>query len=138
MNQKPELKCHIVPTEHGNILMPDDLLVDVLKVDVLPVNNQLTWRGRQVPLFIASAVDEVNLFDRVAIIKTIVADQALPFFAVKVSGIPYSIYVGEEMMSNAKGEQKPAIGACLARVGNLLCVVPDLPKIERYMWESLR
>lgn len=137
MNKKPALKCHIVPTEQGNILLPDDLLVDVMTVDEPIVDDYVEWRTRKVPVFIASASDQANLSDRVAIIKTLVSDQSLPFFAMKVSGIPHSIYVSEEMMSDEEGGQVTVIAARLVRVGHLLCVIPDLPKIERYMQDKL-
>ena len=133
MNYKPELKCHIVPTEQGNLLMPDALLVDVVKLDQPPVGNHIIWRGRKVPLLVTSKIDNVSLSDCVAIIKTIIADQSLPFFALKVSGIPYSIYVGEEMMSDERDKELTTVAARWVRVGNLSCVIPDFPKIERYI-----
>lgn len=137
MNKKPALKCHIVPTEQGNILLPDDLLVDVVTVDEPIIDHCVEWRTRKVPVFIASTLDQANLADRVAIIKTVVSDHSLPFFAIKVSGIPHSIYVSEEMMSDEEEGQVTVIAARLVRVGHLLCVIPDLPKIERYMREKV-
>jgi len=137
MNQKPELKCHIVPTEQGNLLMPDALLVDVINLDQPPSNGGVIWRGRKVPLLVISAGDNASLSDRVVIIKTIIAGATLPFFAFKVSGIPHSIYVGENMISDEKEKKLTMIAARWVRVGNLSCVIPDLPKIERYIQERL-
>lgn len=140
MKQQPELKCHIVPTEQGNMLIPDDLLIDVINLDQLPVNHQVIWRGRKVPLCIASSdIDEVSVPSRVAIIKTIMEDRTLPFFAIKVVGIPHSIYVSEEMMSDEEtGKQIIAVAARLVRVGNLSCMIPDIPKIERYIQHRIQ
>ncbi len=137
MNHKPELKCHIVPTEQGNLLMPDALLVDVMNLDQSPVGEKVIWRGRKVPLLITSEIDKVSLSDRVAIIKTIIAEQTLPFFALKVSGIPHSIYVGEEMMSDETDKKLTMVAARWVRVGNLSCVIPDFPRIERYIEERI-
>ncbi len=137
MIHKPDLKCHIVPTEQGNLLMPDALLIDVMKLDQPPVGSRIIWRGRKVPLLVTSEIDNVSLSDCVAIIKTIIADQTLPFFALKVSGIPHSIYVGEEMMSDEKDKKLTMVAARWVRVGNLSCVIPDFPKIERYIQERV-
>ena len=137
MNYKPELKCHIVPTEQGNLLLPDALLVDVMNLDQSPIGGHIIWRGRKVPLLITSKIDNVSLSDRVAIIKTIVADQTLPFFALKISGIPHSIYVGEEMMSDERDKKLTMVAARWVCVGNLSCFIPDFPKIEHYIQERV-
>jgi hypothetical protein len=112
------------------------LLVDVLNLDQPSVGGGIIGRGRKVPLLVTSEIDNVSLSDRIAIVKTIIAGQTLPFFALKVSGIPHSIYVGEEMMSDERDKKLTMVAARWVRVGNLSCIIPDFPKIERYIQEK--
>ena len=140
MSSKPALKCQIIPIDFGHLLVPENIFVEVIQHDVGEGNEEIIWRGRQVPLFECtdkeSARDDAESLGRIAILRTVMGEMSLPFIAIKVSGISHSVYVSDELVKEDDDEEILFLSACSVRVGSLLCTIPDLPKMEKLMLEK--
>ena len=135
MNLKPELKCQIVPIDLGYLLIPENLLVEVTKFNGGATDDSVLWRNREVPLFKGNGEMDIQDGDkssaRIAILRTVLGEESLPFIAIKVSGIPHSIYVSDKLMEDEGNTEVGFLSACSVRIGSLMCLIPDLPKIEK-------
>lgn len=127
------LKCHIIPLKAGNLLVPEHLVAEVITLERPSSegdDDRVAWRNRSVPILDNN--DNNEAATRVAVIKSVIGYQDLPYVAIATDGIPYPIVVDPESLSELSEEgQDCGIAASYVRVGSLDCIVPDLPKVER-------
>ncbi len=136
MSAQTELMCQIIPVETGNLLIPDQLVEDVVMLEDTDSQNNIIWRGRRVPITMNSNFNKLTT--RVSIIKTVMGYKSLPFLAIPTDGIPYPVSVSSNTLDDVPENKKTcSIAAGYARVGSLDCVVVDLPKLESMMCTNL-
>ncbi len=132
MNTQSELLCQIIPVEIGNLLIPDQLVAEVVMLEDVDTQKSLVWRNRTVP--IVSNTNFNKLTTRVAIIKTVMGYKGMPFIAIPTDGIPHSLGISPTMLGEVSaGSKNCSIAAGYGRVGSLDCVIVDLPKLESSM-----
>ncbi|MEE9303439.1 MAG: hypothetical protein V3U84_06605 [Thiotrichaceae bacterium] len=132
MNTQAELRCQIIPVETGNLLIPEQLVAEVVTLEGADSQKNLSWRNRVVP--IVPNTDFNKLTTRVAIIKTIMGYEGMPFIAIPTDGIPHAVDINSSTLGEVLVEnQNCSIAAGYGRVGSLNCVIIDLPKLESVM-----
>lgn len=136
MNSDTGLACWVVPMESGNMLVPDNLVVEVVMTEDTDTQQYIHWRNRQVPIFQNTLNTKITT--RVAVLRTVMGYQDLPFVAVAVNGIPHALHISPDTLSEVDISEKPCnIAASYTCVGSLDCFIPDLPKIENSIRKGL-
>lgn len=143
----PPVKSLVVPLELGNLIIPSNLMVEMIHIDAQdesrPV-NWFDWQGKSLPLISLEALclddpkRETN--KHCIILNTLLDDDALAFIAVQAKGSPHMVEVTELTLrdDHKKNEQRCPYIASHVRVGNIPCMIPDLPAIELAISEMMR
>jgi len=134
---KLHLKCHIIPVKAGNLLVPAHLVAEIVTLEDSDSEKNVAWRNRSVPI-LDNNNDSSKVATRIAVIKSVMGYQGLPYIAIATDGIPYPIVVDPDSLNELSAEGKVCdIAASYVRVGSLDCIVPDLPKVERQILKRL-
>ena len=124
------IPCHIIPVEAGNLLLPEHLVAEIVMLEDTDTQESLVWRNRTIPIIDTNSRNKLTT--RVAVIKAVMGYQGLPYIGIATNGIPYPLTVNPDLLSELTEEgQTCDIAASYVKVGNLDCIVPDLPKVER-------
>ncbi len=136
MSKEAGLACWIIPTEGGNLLVPDNLVAEVVVLEDSDTQQHISWRNRSVPIYQNEINDKITT--RVVVLRAVMGYQGLPFIAVAVDGIPHALQVTPDALSEVETpEAQCKVAASYTRVGSLDCVIPDLPKIENLLRERV-
>ncbi len=136
MNTQSELLCQIIPVETGSLLIPDQLVAEVVILEDIDTQKSLVWRNRTVPIVPNTSLNKLTT--RVAIIKTVMGYKGMPFIAIPTDGIPHSLGINPTTLGEVPASNKNcSIAAGYGRVGSLDCVIIDLPKLESGMQKKL-
>lgn len=132
MNAQSELKCQVIPVESGSLLVPENLVEEVVILEERDTQQEITWRSRTIPIVQNDSNDKPTT--RVVVLRSVMGYSGLPFIAIATDGIPHMVTVSADSLTYAPeaevGKTKCALAATYAHVGSLVCVIPDLPKLE--------
>ena len=124
------IKCLIIPVKAGNLLVPEHLVAEIVTLEGSDTEDSVAWRNRSVPIHDNNENNKAAT--RVAVIKSVMGYQGLPYIAIATDGIPYPIVVDPDSLKELPEEgQHCDMAASYAKVGSLDCIVPDLAKVER-------
>ena len=143
----PPVKSLVVPLELGNLIIPRNLMVEMIhieKQDESKPINWLDWQGKRLPLISLEAlclVDPKRETNKHCIIlNTLLDNEELAFVAIQSKGSPHSVEVTEATLrdDHKKNEKRCPYIASHVRVGNIPCMIPDLPAIELAILEMIQ
>lgn len=130
---------------YGTMLLPHATVAEVIthshteSVSRAPVwlTGMLSWRGGKIPLIFFESMCGEPLPDapakgqKIAVLKTLGADPALPFIALVVQGIPRTIKIDIEELADDTGHESahPFI-AKYVRVKGQSAYIPNMDSLE--------
>ncbi len=147
----PAVKSLIVRLQKGSLILPLNLMAELVKGDELSpsrhpgVEGWLHWRNRQIPvvslesLCMQEEAGEGNE-GRCLILHTVSAVPGLPFLALRVQG---SLNTLDILPDTLRDDYSGNVQRCpyvvrQVRASHLLCFIPDLPAIEAVLAEILQ
>ncbi|CAA6799992.1 MAG: Chemotaxis protein CheW [uncultured Thiotrichaceae bacterium] len=150
MKSKPLIKSAVLRLQMSNLIVPMNLLAELVTVEQLKESKQpgilgwLDWLGRSVPVvsleslcMLGEGVVESN--SNCVILHTVSDVEELPFIALQVQGGLQTIEIAEDTLRDdfsANVRRCPYV-ARQVRISQLACLIPDLPAIEASMVEVL-
>ena len=143
----PPIKSVVIPLELGNLIIPNKLMVEMISIgdyDEAKLINWLQWHGKQIPLISLEALcatDQDNKTNKhCVVLNTLLENDELGFIAIQSKGSPHTVEVTEETLrdDHKKNEQRCPYIASHVRVGNIPCMIPDLPAVETVILEMMR
>ncbi|PIE00992.1 MAG: chemotaxis protein CheW [Thiothrix nivea] len=147
---KPLIKSAVLRLQLGNLIVPMNLLAELVVVEQLneSVNpgilGWLDWLGRSVPVVSLESLcmlgeGVVERSSNCLILHTVSDVAALPFIALQVQGGLQTIDVAEDTLRDdfSGNVQRCPYVARQVRISQLLCLIPDLPAIEASVAELL-
>ena len=154
MNQvetNPVIKSAVLRLQQGNLVLPMNLLVELVTVKQLEESEHpgilgwLSWLGRSIP--VVSLEDLCMIGEGVVerssnclILHTVSDCDDFPFIALQVQGGLQTIDVTD---STLRDDYSGNVGRCpyvarQVRISQLLCLIPDMPAIEASVAEVLQ
>ncbi|CAA6821277.1 MAG: Unknown protein [uncultured Thiotrichaceae bacterium] len=129
-----DIQCHVLPIEQGNLLIPSSLVVDEIVVDVTSETHEFSWRNRTIKLVsyseVRKAASEAKQPYRAVVLRSLSTVKELPFYALAIEGFSHSVTANQNNL--VLSDQKTCeITTCAAKIGSLVCMIPDLPMIEQ-------
>lgn len=137
-----EIRCVIVPMTRVDSIIPNAAIAEVTSyTEPQPVSDtpdwmlgSLLWRGWQVPLvsfamLIGTAAEEPRTNARVCIIKSLIDNPRMPYFALLAQGFPRLTTVVSGTLVEVPTENNPIAVAGRLIVENTEVVVPDLDRL---------
>ncbi|MEZ5478776.1 MAG: chemotaxis protein CheW [Thiolinea sp.] len=153
MTQKsklPVIKSAVLRLQQGNLILPMNLLAELVTVEQLEESHHpgilgwLDWLGRSVPVVSLESLcmmgeGVVERSSNCLILHTVSDCEDLPFIALQVQGGLQTIEVGEDTLRDdfSGNVQRCPYVARQVRISQLLCLIPDLPAIEASVAEVL-
>jgi hypothetical protein len=143
----PSIKSLVIPITMGNLIVPNNLMAAMIHIDHqddIHLVNWLEWHGRRIPLI---AIESLCMLDNnysaqkhCVILHTLLDNDELAFIAIEAKGSPHTLEVSEEALrdDHKKNKQRCPYIASHVRVGNIPCMVPDLPAIETVILEMMQ
>ncbi|MFN3785850.1 MAG: chemotaxis protein CheW, partial [Thiothrix sp.] len=148
---QPAIKCLIVRLRKGSLLMPLNLMEELVTDTALSASTHpgiegwLAWRNRQIPVVslesLCMAEDSVSSDeDKCLILHTVSTLPSLPFVALRVQGGLNTLEILPDTLrdDHSGNVQRCPYVARQVRASHLLCFIPDLPAIEAAVAEILR
>ncbi len=145
-NNTPPIKSLVVPLELGNLIIPNNIMLEMINIEAQEKTqfiNWLDWHGKQIPLISLESLclsEQSNRNNKQCIIlHTLLDNKELSFIAIESKGSPHSVEVTKETLrdDHKKNETRCPYIASYVRVGNIPCMIPDLPAIEIVVGEML-
>ncbi len=147
---KPLIKSAVLRLQMSNLIVPMNLLAELVTVEQLEESKQpgilgwLDWLGRSVPVVSLESLcmlgeGVVESTSNCVILHTVSDVEALPFIALQVQGGLQTIEIAEDTLRDdfsANVRRCPYV-ARQVRISQLSCLIPDLPAIEASMAEVL-
>jgi len=143
----PPVKSLVVPVGLGNLIIPENLMVEMIHIEEQdessPV-NWLDWQGKNIPLISLEALcvvdSQIESNKHCIILNTLLDNDELAFIAIQSKGSPHTVEVTEATLrdDHKKNEQRCPYIASHVRVGSIPCMIPDLPAIETVILEMVR
>ena len=146
-----EIRGVMVPVTDGRLLLPNATVAEVIsytqpeRVPNAPawLLGRLAWRGWRLPLFsfqvlIGRHADESRTNARVAVLKALGGNAAMPFVALLAQGFPRLTTITQELLIPTSDEHQHAAGIraeVLVRADR--AIIPDLDVIESMVAEAL-
>lgn len=151
MSAKPPIKSVIVRLQKGNLILPVNLMAELVDGGTLNVSSQpgiegwLHWRSRDIPVVSLESLcmlEEVSLLGdegKCLILHTVSSWPGLPFLALRVQGGLNTLEILPDTLrdDHSGNVQRCPYVARQVRASHLLCFVPDLPAIEAVLAEIL-
>lgn len=142
-----EIRCVLVPVGNLRLLLPNASVAEVVTQSApAAIANaphwllgRIGWRGWQVPLvsftrLVGADEGDPSLSVRVAVLKTLGGDPALPFIAVLTQGFPRLTTLNAELIiPTHDGSDLPHGLRAQVLVRDDVAVIPDLEWIEAYL-----
>lgn len=139
-----EIRCVLVPAGDLRLLLPNATVAEVITLPTPePVADapdwllgHIAWRGWRVPLIAFARLAHAGEGDpeltvRVAVLKAVGGDPALPFIAVLTRGFPRLTTLNPELIIPAHdGAPLPAGVRAQVLVRDDMAVIPDLEWME--------
>jgi chemosensory pili system protein ChpC len=149
---KPAIKSLIVRLQKGNLLLPLNLMAELVSVNKLAasahpgVEGWLDWRDRQIPVVSLESLcmleeESAPTADTKCLILHTVSNQpGLPFLALQVQG---SLNMLDILPDTLRDDHSGNVQRCpyvarQVRASHLLCFIPDMPAIEGVLVELLQ
>ena len=149
-SQLPVIKSAVLRLQQGNLILPMNLLAELVTVEQLEESDHpgilgwLKWLGRSVPVVSLESLcmmgeGVVERSSNCLILHTVSDCEDLPFIALQVQGGLQTIDVGEDTLRDdySGNLQRCPYVARQVRISRLLCLIPDLPAIEASVAEVL-
>ncbi len=135
MSTEIELQCLIIPMEVGNLLVPESLVAEIVLLEDSDTQQSIYWRNRRVPIYRGDTISK--LVTRVAVLRAVMGYSDLPFVAIAIDGIPYTLPITPDSLTELPPvDDDCQIAASYTRVGSLDCMIPDLPKVEQMVMKD--
>lgn len=141
----------MVPVTDGRVLLPNATVAEVIsyvqpeKVPNAPpwLLGRLAWRGWRLPLFSLPMLsgqvqDESRTNARVAVLKALGGNAAMPFIALLAQGFPRLTTITQELLIPSADEHPHAPGVrAEVLVRDDRALIPDLDAIEAMVARAL-
>ncbi len=143
----PPIKSLVIPLELGNLIIPNNVMVEMINIkeqDKKQLVNWLDWQGKTIPLISLEALclSEQDSYSNkhCIILSTLLDNNELNFIAIESKGSPHTVEVTKETLrdDHKKNEKRCPYIASHVRVGNIPCMIPDLPAIETVILEMMK
>ena len=148
---RPLIKSAVLRLQQGNLILPMNLLVELVTVEQLDKSDNpgilgwLNWLGRSVPVVSLESLcmlgeGVVERSSNCLVLHTVLDCVELPFIALQVQGGLQTIDVGEDTLRDdySGNLQRCPYVARQVRIAQLLCLIPDMPAIEAAVAEVLQ
>lgn len=142
----PPIKSVVIPLELGNLIIPNNLMVEMINIeeqDKSQLINWLQWHGKRIPLISLESMcmmdQSIEANKHCVILNTLLENNEMDFVAIQSKGSPHTVEVIEETLrdDHKKNKQRCPYIASHVRVGNIPCMIPDLPAIETVILEMM-
>jgi chemosensory pili system protein ChpC len=151
-----QISCLLLPMKHTDFLLPNTSVAEIIEYSEptpLPdgpvwLAGHIQWRGQQVPLVQAEAMDgnENNLIregGRIAVTNGVGEHhQAQPFIAFVTRGLPRLVKVKSEEIAPSEnvGENKPGdpVISMYVTFSGEEVIIPDLEYMEQCVYEAVK
>lgn len=145
------LRVLFIPLEEGGLLVPNTAVAEVIESDPQMelaetgapdwLIGRLIWRGLAVPTIGFEALTLTGGKPgrgarRVVVLNTLNGNQALPFVAMAMSGLPRLIQVAEGTVRAVDVSERADGILRYVRVGELNAIIPDLDWIEKRLMDG--
>ncbi|WP_020393569.1 chemotaxis protein CheW [Thiolinea disciformis] len=148
----PTIKCAVLRLQQGNLIVPLNLLAELVSEASLEPSEHpgilgwLNWLNRDVPVvsleslcMMGEGTLETN--SNYLILHTVSDSGDLPFIALQVQGGLQTAEIGVDTLrddfSNNTVRRCPYV-ARQVRISQLVCLIPDLPALETSVTEILQ
>lgn len=148
---QPAIKCLIVRLHKGSLLIPLNLMAELVTDTALAASTHpgiegwLAWRNRQIPVVSLESLcmaEDVASSDegKCLILHTVSTIGGLPFVALRVQGGLNTLDILPDTLrdDHSGNVQRCPYVARQVRASHLLCFIPDLPAIEAAVAEILQ
>jgi chemosensory pili system protein ChpC len=149
--QNPAIKSLIVRLQKGSLILPLNLMAELVEGDALSpsehpgIEGWLHWRSRHIPLVSLESLcmleeATVSSEGKCLILNTVSALPGLPFIALRVQGGLNTLEILPDTLrdDHSGNVQRCPYVARQVRASHLLCFIPDLPAIEAVLAEILQ
>lgn len=149
--QQPAIKSLIVRLHHGSLILPVNLMAELVTGgDLAPsehpgLEGWLQWRNRQIPVVSLESLCMQEVADesgegKCLILHTVSTLPGLPFIALRVQGGLNTLDILPDTLrdDHSGNVQRCPYVARQVRASHLLCFIPDLPTIEAVVAEVLQ
>lgn len=147
----PAIKCLIVSLQKASLLLPLNLMVELVDGNPLAPSNHpgvegwLQWRNRQIPVVSLESLcmldsDSLSNEGKCLILHTLSPMPGLPFIALRVRGSLNTLDILPDTLrdDHSGNVQRCPYVARQVRASHLLCFIPDLPALEAVLAEILQ
>ncbi len=148
---RPTIKSAVLRLQHANLIVPLNLLAELVSVDQLETSEHpgilgwLSWLNRPVPVVSLESLcmlgeGVVQTASNCLILHTVSGCEELPFIALQVQGGLQTVDIGEDTLRDdySGNAQRCPYVARQVRISQLICLIPDLPALEASVAEILR
>ncbi len=148
--EKPAIKSLIVRLQKGNLLLPLNLMAELVTENELATSEHpgiegwLNWRNRKIPVVSLESLcmlEETSKSQegKCLIIHTVSNLPGLPFIALRVQGNLNTLEILPDTLrdDHSGNVQRCPYVARQVRASHLLCFIPDLPALEAVLAELL-
>jgi chemosensory pili system protein ChpC len=146
-----EIRGVMVPVTDGRVLLPNATVAEVIsytqpeQIANAPawLLGRLSWRGWRLPLFsfpmlIGRLDDESRSNARVAVLKALGGNSAMPFIALLAQGFPRLTTITQDSLIPTSDEHQHAPGIrAEVLVRDDRAIIPDLDVIEHMVARAL-
>ena len=146
-----EIRGVMVPVTDGRVLLPNATVAEVISYTTPePIENapawllgRLRWRGWRLPLVSLPVLtgrlsEESRTNARVAILKALGGNAAMPFIALLVQGFPRLTTITQELLIATADDEPHATGVrAEVLVRDDRAIIPDLDVIEAMVAQAL-
>ena len=146
-----EIRGVMVPVTDGRLLLPNATVAEVISyVKPEPIANaphwllgRLAWRGWRLPLFSFPMLtgqldDESRTNARVAVLKALGGNAAMPFLALLAQGFPRLTTITQELLIPSADEHQHPVGVrAEVLVRDDRAIIPELDAIEGLVAKAL-
>lgn len=146
-----EIRGVMVPVTDGRVLLPNATVAEVISyttpepIEQAPawLLGRLRWRGWRLPLvslpvLTGRLAEESRSNARVAILKALGGNAAMPFIALLVQGFPRLTTITQELLIQTSDDEPHAPGVRVeVLVRDDRAIIPDLDAIEGMLAQAL-
>lgn len=148
-NLNEAVRSLLIPLTHDTLLLPNASLAEIVNYSApVPVEDSpewflgmLPWRGLQIPLISFESVrgessDEQVAKPRIAVLNAPSGNDALPFYAMVVQGIPHLIMASQSIVSSLSEQAKESGVLAHVLVEAEPAIIPDLEGLESMLLQE--
>lgn len=138
------LPCHVLALEARNLLIPQSLVVEAgLDGSALGAvegppwcEAVVEWQGHRLPVLDFERLcgrEPGRRSRRIVVLRVLGADRGLPFYGLRVKGVPHPLHVGpgefQPVEDDATGGGDLIVQR--VRIAGIVCEIPDIDALER-------